>query len=164
MDKSDSRESGQAREGEEAGPMVNRRAAIIAGGKAAAVGVAGALASPVSPARAAESVVGQECMTILYENGDDVRFDFDYYEKTHMPLIMSRYGDSISRFELRRGQPGADGSPPRFIATISIWIADGEAFDAAAAEHQAALRADVPKFTNAPLYAQRDRIVGITNS
>jgi uncharacterized protein (TIGR02118 family) len=164
MSTSDSHDKETDRAGEETGPVCDRRAAIIAGGKAAAAGVAAVVASSFGQANAAESRVGQECMTILYENGDDVRFDFDYYEKTHMPLIMSRYGDSISRFELRRGQPGADGSPPRFIATISIWIADGEAFDAAAAEHQAALRADVPKFTNAPLYAQRDRIVGITDS
>jgi uncharacterized protein (TIGR02118 family) len=120
-----------------------------------------ALASPV---RAAESTVGQQCMTIVYENGPDVRFDFNYYETTHMPLIMRLYGASISRFELRRGLPGADGTPPRYIATISIWIADPAAFDAAAAEHQAGIRADVSKFTNAQLIAQRDSVVGIANS
>jgi hypothetical protein len=75
-----------------------------------------------------------------------------------MPLIMRLYGRSISRFELRRGQPGADDAPP-YVATITIWIADPVAFDAAAVEHQAGLRADVPKFTNATLIAQRDRIV-----
>jgi hypothetical protein len=77
-----------------------------------------------------------------------------------MPLIMRLYGKSISRFELRRGQPGADGALPPYVATITIWIADPAAFDAAAAEHQAGLRADVPKFTNATLIAQRDKIVG----
>jgi hypothetical protein len=81
-----------------------------------------------------------------------------------MPLIMERYGASISRFELRRGQPGADGAAPPFIATVSIWIADSEAFDRAAAQYQAAIRDDVTKFTNAELVAQRDRIVGITSS
>ena len=98
-------------------------------------------------------------MTILYENGDDVHFDFDYYESTHMPLIASRYEGSINGFELRRGQPAPDGTPPRFIATVTIWISDAEAFAVAGAKYQAALLADVPKFTNASLYAQRDRIV-----
>jgi hypothetical protein len=74
---------------------------------------------------------------------------------------MNAYGKSISRFELRRGQPGADGAPPTYVATITIWIADPKAFDDAAAKHQAALRADVPKFTNAMLVAQRDKIVAI---
>jgi uncharacterized protein (TIGR02118 family) len=103
-------------------------------------------------------------MTITYRYAPDARFDFEYYESTHMPLIMRLYGDSISRFELRRGQPGDDGSPPPYIATITIWIADPAAFDAAAAEHQAGIRADVDKFTNAELIAQRDRIVAIATS
>jgi hypothetical protein len=58
------------------------------------------------------------------------------------------YGKSIGRFERRLGLPGADG----------------KAFDAAQVEHQAGLRADVPKFTNAVLAAQRDRIVGTAPS
>ena len=98
-------------------------------------------------------------MTIVYQSGADVRFDFGYYEKTHMPRIMELYGKSISRFELRRGVPGPDGAAPPYVATITIWIADPAAFDAANAKHQPALRADVPKFTNATLIAQRDRIV-----
>jgi len=106
----------------------------------------------------------EECMTIVYQNAPDVRFDFDYYISTHMPRIMRLYGKSISRFELRRGQPGADGAAPPYVATITIWIADGAAFDAAQKEHQAGLRADVPKFTNAVLIAQRDRIVGTATS
>jgi len=102
-------------------------------------------------------------MTIVYQNGPDVRFDFDYYVSTHMPLIMRLYGESISRFELHRGLPGADGGLPPYIATISIWIADVDAFERAAAEHQAGIRADVSKFTNAELISQRDRVVGITS-
>jgi uncharacterized protein (TIGR02118 family) len=136
---------------------LDRRAVLLGAGTAAAAGVVAAFGS--SDARA-QGRVDQECMTIVYQSGPDVRFDFDYYINTHMPLIMRLYGKSISRFELRRGQPGADGAPPPYVATISIWIADGAAFDAAQVEHQAGLRADVPKFTNATLIAQRDRIVG----
>lgn len=143
---------------------VSRRDVLAGAGKATALGaVAGVAATTADSGRAAESMVGQECMTIVYRNGPDVRFDFDYYESTHMPLIMRLYGASISRFELRRGQPAADGTPSPYIATISIWIADGEAFDRAAAEHQAGIRANVAEFTNAELIAQRDRVVAITS-
>jgi len=139
-------------------PSIDRRAVLVGAGQVATVGVVATLGAAPGTA-VAQGNAGQECMTIVYQNGDDVRFDFDYYEKTHMPLIMRLYGESISRFELRRGQPGADGAKPPYVATITIWIADPAAFDAAAAEHQAGLRADVPKFTNATLIAQRDRIV-----
>jgi uncharacterized protein (TIGR02118 family) len=137
-----------------------RRTVILGAGQAAVVGIAAVAAAAPSTARA-ESTKGQECMTILYPNGPDVRFDFDYYERTHIHNIMNAYGKSISRFELRRGQPGADGAAPPYVATITIWIADPKAFDDAAAKHQAALRADVPKFTNSMLVAQRDKIVAI---
>jgi uncharacterized protein (TIGR02118 family) len=140
---------------------LDRRTVLLSAGTAAAAGVAAAFGEGTA---AAQGRVDQECMTIVYQNGPDVRFDFDYYINTHMPLIMRLYGNSISRFELRRGQPGADGAPPPYVATISIWIGDGAAFDAAQREHQAGLRADVPKFTNATLIAQRDRIVGTAAS
>jgi len=139
----------------------DRRAVILGAGQAALAGVAATVAAATPSSARAESTKGQECMTILYPNGADVHFDFDYYERTHIHNIMNAYGKSISRFELRRGQPGADGAPPPYIATITIWIADPKAFDEAAAKHQAALRADVPKFTNAMLVAQRDKIVAI---
>jgi uncharacterized protein (TIGR02118 family) len=127
---------------------------------ASAVGAGAAVGA--GKATAAESMVGQETMTIVYNNGPDVYFDFDYYESTHMPLIMRLYGESISRFELRRGPPpAADGTLSPFVATINIWIADAAAFDAAAAEHQEGIRADVSKFTNAELVAQRDTVVAI---
>lgn len=137
---------------------VDRRSVLLGAGTAAAAGVVAALGASQAEA---QGRVDQECMTIVYQNGADVRFDFDYYVKTHMPLIMRLYGQSISRFELRRGQPGADGAAPTYVATITIWIADPKAFDDAAAKHQAALRADVPKFTNSMLVAQRDKIVAI---
>ncbi len=139
-------------------PQIDRRSVLLGAGTAAAAGVAMTLGAP--SAAHAQTAVGQECMTIVYQNGADVRFDFDYYVNIHMPLIMRLYGKSISRFELRRGQPGADGAKPPYVATITIWIADGVAFDKAQAEHQAGLRADVTKFTNAVLIAQRDRIIG----
>jgi uncharacterized protein (TIGR02118 family) len=140
---------------------IDRRSVLLGAGTVTAAGV---IASFGASRAEAQGKVDQECMTITYQNGADVRFDFDYYVNTHMPRIMNLYGKSISRFELRRGQPGADGAKPPFVATITIWIADGAAFDAAQVQHQAGLRADVPKFTNAVLMAQRDRIVGTAAS
>jgi uncharacterized protein (TIGR02118 family) len=141
-----------------------RRELLAAAGRLTAVGAAaGAVAVASAPARA-QGEAGEECMTIVYRYAPDARFDFDYYESTHMPLIMRLYGDSIRRFELRRGLPGADGAPPPYIATITIWIADVAAFEAAAAEHQEGIRADVDKFTNAELIAQRDRVIAYQTS
>ena len=88
------------------------------------------------------------CITVLYPNSPDVRFDFDYYDKTHRTLIERLYGKAIARYEIRRGVATPDGKPPAYLAVITIWIGSQEAFDAAAAQHSATIIADVPNFTN----------------
>jgi hypothetical protein len=90
--------------------QIDRRSMLLGAGTAAAAGVVAAFGSePVQ----AQGKVDQECMTIVYQSGPDVRFDFNYYINTHMPRIMNLYGKSISRFELRRGMSrrSRSGSP-----------------------------------------------------
>jgi uncharacterized protein (TIGR02118 family) len=94
--------------------------------------------------------IGDTCLTILYKNSDDVRWDVDYYRKHHMPLIMNLYGPkAISRFELRKGDAGqAPGSKAAFIGTVNIYINEQSAFDAAGKEHGPTLIKDVPNFSS----------------
>jgi uncharacterized protein (TIGR02118 family) len=110
---------------------------------------------------ASESVVGSGCLTILYVNGDDVTFDYDYYRDHHLTLIMDLYGeDAISRFELRKPVV-ADGEPaPAYVAAVNIWIRDAEDFAAAGAQHGATLQADVENFTNTSLVVENDIVWG----
>ena len=97
----------------------------------------------------AEMKVGDTCLTILYPNSADVRWDVDYYRKGHMPLIMRLYGkDAIKRFELRKGVSGQTGGKPAYIGTVNIYINDQKAFDAAGKEHGKTLVADVPHFSS----------------
>lgn len=143
-----------------------RRNVMIGAGKAAAMGAVVAafgsgLSSEASAAAAAKPV---RCMTILYKNGPDVHFDFEYYRIHHITDIMRMYGKSIQKFELRKGLPGADGAAPLYVATITIWIADDAAFDAAGAKYGSTLAAEVPKFTNTQLVAQRDEIYAVATS
>ncbi len=52
-------------------------------------------------------------MTILYPAGDGIKFDPDYYRDHHLKTIMSLYGSSIKRFELRTVPPlPAPATPP----------------------------------------------------
>jgi len=104
------------------------------------------------------------CMTILYKNGPDVKFDFEYYKNHHMITIMQMYGKSIQKFEFRKGLAAADGSAPAYVATLTIWIADEAAFDAAGAKYGSTLAADVPHFTNTQLMAQRDEVYAVATS
>ena len=101
----------------------------------------------------------RRCITVLYANTPGVTFDFDYYLQKHATLIHRLYGASIDRLELRRGAATPLGTPAPYIAVINIWIADQDAFDAAGAQHEATLIADVPNFTNTMPVIQIDEIV-----
>lgn len=106
--------------------------------------------------------LGDACLTILYPNEPDVRWDVEYYRTHHMPLIMQLYGDTaIRRFELRKGESAGDGGRPPFIGCINVYINDPAAFDAAGAQHAQALIDDVPNFSSVMPSAFRTVIHGL---
>lgn len=143
----------------------DRRSMMIGAGKAAAMGaVAAAFGSGLARQAGAADAKPVRCMTILYKNGPDVKFDFEYYKIHHITDIMRMYGKAIQKFELRKGLAAADGSAPPYVATLTIWIADEAAFDAAGAKYGSTLAAEVPKFTNTTLQAQRDEVYAVATS
>jgi uncharacterized protein (TIGR02118 family) len=140
---------------------------MIFGAASVVLSACGSADTPVdAPADSpdAEDVIGARCITVLYPNGDDVTFDYDYYRDKHLTLIMDLYGESIRRFELRKGLPGPDGSKPMYVATISIWIADIDAFAAAGELHTQTLIDDVPNFTNTTPVFQTEELYGLGES
>ncbi len=144
----------------------SRREILSGAGKAATLGTVAVVLGACVPAGTPEeeSLIGTRCMTILYLNGDDVTFDFEYYKNNHITLIMDLYGKSIRKFELRKGLPGPDGSQPTYVATVNIWIADMEAFAAAGEKHTQTLIDDVPNFTNTLPVIQTDEVYEIAES
>ena len=110
--------------------------------------------------RAAGSVVGSRCLTILYKDGPDVKFDFNYYRDHHLVTIMKLYGNSIKRFELRKPvvAEGAPASP--YVAVVNFWVNNLDAFAAAGEKHSQTLINDVPHFTNTTAIIQNDDVVG----
>ena len=141
-----------------------RRSMLVGAGKAAALGALVALGAGVATEAAAADAKPVRCLTILYKNGSDVKFDFDYYKNHHMVTIMGMYGKSIQKFELRKGVSAMDGTPAPYVATLTIWIADEAAFDANNAKYGATLAADVKNFTNTQMMAQRDEVFAVVTS
>jgi len=107
---------------------------------------------------ASDKVVGSRCMTVLYQNGPNVTFNFDYYRDHHLTTIMKLYGNSIKRFELRKPVT-AEGAPaPAYVAVVNFWVHDLPAFEAAGAKHSQTLIDDVPNFTNTQPIIQNDEV------
>ena len=150
----------------------SRRAVLQSAGSAVTLGVlAGAFGAALPQGvRAEESAKDVHAMTILYPAGDGIKFDPDYYRDHHLKLIMSLYGSSIKRFELRTvppmpapatPPPAGAPPPPKYSAAVNIWIADFAAFNADNAKHGPALVADVPHFTNSQPTIQFDEVHGM---
>jgi uncharacterized protein (TIGR02118 family) len=139
----------------------SRRTLLKTSAQGATLGaLAAAVGCSMTGSMASQSIVGSTCMTILYENGDDVSFDFDYYRDNHLTMIMDLYGtDAIERFELRK-PVDAPGPPSPYVAVVNIWVKDAEAFAAAGAEHGGNVAADVVNFTNTGLVLQNDTVWG----
>ena len=105
---------------------------------------------------AADSAKGVNCLTVVYPGGSGVTFNADYYRDHHIKTIMSLYGKTIERIELRK----VSAPQASYAAAVNIWIADLDAFKANNDKHGKTLQDDIPNFTNARATIQFDKVHG----
>jgi len=142
-------------------PRTRRDALGVAGKTAAGAMFATAFGSTLAHADASGMVdIGMNCITVLYPAGPDIKFDPNYYRDHHLKTIMSLYGNTIKRFELRTVPAASGGPAPQFSAVVNIWIADQKAFDEAGKQHGPTLVKDVPNFTNGMPTIQNEVVYG----
>jgi uncharacterized protein (TIGR02118 family) len=142
---------------------LSRRQVLQGAGSAVTLGVLASTFGAALPrgVSAKQSAALVNCMTIVYPAGEGTHFDADYYRDHHLKTIMSLYGKSIARFELRKVAPAPAGAPPLpYAAAVNIWIANLDAFNANNQQHGKTLIDDVPNFTNAMPTIQFDKIHG----
>jgi len=118
-----------------------------------------ALASLLSAPLAAVPATVRQCLTVLYPYQPDVRFDFDYYRIKHLGMMRDWFGAAVGAMQIRKGIRQGDGTPPAFIATVTIEILSMEGFNAASKEHFGKLIADLPNFSSVPPVGQIEEIV-----
>lgn len=88
-------------------------------------------------------------VTVMYPNGADARFDFDYYSSQHLSIVQKLIGDACRKVEVDQGLAGgAPGAPATYIAIAHLYFDSVDAFQAAFGPHAATIMADVPNFTN----------------
>lgn len=94
--------------------------------------------------------VGDQCLTVLYPHEPAARFDLDYYRDHHVTSLIKLFGhEAIGRIEMRRGLSSPDGTtPPLYSCTANIYVADAEAFAAAAGDNHQRIVDDIPRFTS----------------
>ncbi|MGA3201786.1 MAG: EthD family reductase [Bryobacteraceae bacterium] len=90
------------------------------------------------------------CVSVVYPNGPGKRFDHDYYEQKHRPLVMDRLAShGITRYEILQGLSGlGPGSEPMAACVGNLYFSSVGEFQQAMAAHGAELQADIPNFTD----------------
>ncbi|MXP41094.1 EthD family reductase [Altererythrobacter soli] len=106
-------------------------------------------------------------VTLAYPAVPGARFDYDYYEHEHRPLVARLWeGTGFQGSEAMRGLASPDGGPPQYFAIAVLRFASVEAFQAAIqSEAGAKVLADVANYTtveptvqvNAPLWDTQQR-------
>ncbi len=105
---------------------------------------------------------GDRCLTVLYPLDPADRFDYEYYRDHHMTSLIKLFGrEAISRIEIRKAIVPPDGrNPPRYACTANIYVADAQAFAAAAGRNHPLVVDDIPRFTSVSPVSVMTEVVG----
>ena len=88
-------------------------------------------------------------VSILYPNGEDKKFDMDYYEKNHMPMVAGFLGKNLRFYEIDKGVAGrASNDKAPFVAVGYFFIDDVAEYNKAIAQNLDTIRTDIQKYTN----------------
>lgn len=92
---------------------------------------------------------GMITVTVVYPNNEGSNFDKEYYNNTHIPLVIDRIGSALMgtmvEFGLGGGAPGSE-APYATIATM--YFNTVEDFQTSFGPHADEIMGDIPNFTN----------------
>jgi uncharacterized protein (TIGR02118 family) len=99
------------------------------------------------------------CASGFYPRTEGGTFNFDYYAKKHIPMVVALLGRNAIRSEVRKGVAAADGSPAPYVCVGSVWVHSIDEFLATLARHGPQIMGDVPNYTNIPPVLQVEEVV-----
>jgi uncharacterized protein (TIGR02118 family) len=100
-------------------------------------------------------------VSVLYPKASGTRFDYDYYENTHLPLVGKRWANAgLVSGEALLGRSAADGSDAPYFAIGILHFESPAALTAAmTGEHAQEVIGDIANFTDVqPVIQINDRI------
>ncbi len=90
-------------------------------------------------------------VNVFYPATEGGRFDFDYYTKTHTPMVVTRMTPfGLKALTAERGVAGlAPGSPATYICVATLHFTSVEDMQRGLNAHGAEIMGDIPKYTDA---------------
>lgn len=88
-------------------------------------------------------------VSVMYPNSKNVKFDIDYYKKSHLPMIIESLGDALKGLELDLGVGGrVSGELAPYVAIAHLKFDDVTAFETAFGPHVKKFAADIKNYSN----------------
>ena len=88
-------------------------------------------------------------VSVMYPNTSGAQFDMAYYLDRHMPMVQNLMGGVLKGMNVEQGLAGGQpGVPATYAVLCHLLFESVDAFQAAFAQHSAAILADIPNYTN----------------
>lgn len=99
-------------------------------------------------------------VSVLYPNGDGKKFDMEYYNNSHIPLVSKTLGDALKAASYDKGLGGGTpGSPAIYVAMANLYFNSMEEFGHAFATAAPTLMGDLPNFTDIAPVVQISEVI-----
>lgn len=99
-------------------------------------------------------------VSVFYPAGEDVKFDMDYYNSEHIPMVKEVLGDAVKGTSVERGiSGGAPGSDPLYAAVANLYFESIGAFKESFTINARKIMVDVPNFTNSKPLMQIGEVI-----
>ncbi len=95
-------------------------------------------------------------VVVMYPNKAGGTFNYDYYLKTHMPMVKQRLGAALKDVRVFKGVGAPGGNPPSFVTMANLFFDDVPAFEKAFGPHAKEILGDIPNFSNIEPQVQID--------
>jgi uncharacterized protein (TIGR02118 family) len=104
-------------------------------------------------------------ITIMYPNSEGAKFDMDYYQKTHMPLVAGFLGDNLKYYEIEQGLSGRSSADrPTYLAIGAFYVQDTATYNASVARNREVILGDIKNYTNLQPLIQINEIKQMTRN
>lgn len=90
------------------------------------------------------------CLTVSYPKAEDAKFDYDYYENSHLVLVKEKFGPlGLQQVVVRKNVGSKPGGDDQFFASVDLVFDSIENMKNALGAAGADINADIVNYTDA---------------